>query len=83
MLEQGVEEGTWAQGGGTAADWRMLRSEELHDLHSSPNITWVIESSRMRRLDHVACIGDHRIAYRLFLWKPEGETPLAGPKAQM
>jgi len=41
-------------------EWRRLHSEELHDLYSSPNIIWVIKSRRMRRVGHIACMGERR-----------------------
>jgi hypothetical protein len=31
-----------------AGGWRRLRSEELHNLYSSPNIIGVIKSKKMR-----------------------------------
>jgi uncharacterized protein (UPF0218 family) len=35
-------------------NWRKLHNEELHDLHSSPNIMRAIKSTRTRWLEHVA-----------------------------
>ena len=39
-------------------EWRKLHNEELHDLHSSPNINRVTESRRMRLAGHVARMGE-------------------------
>ena len=41
-------------------EWRRLRSEELNDLYSSPNIVRVIKSRRMRWAGHVAHMGEER-----------------------
>jgi hypothetical protein len=38
-------------------EWRKLHNEELNDLYSSPDITWVIKSRRMRWIWHVARMG--------------------------
>jgi hypothetical protein len=56
--------------------WRKLHNEELRDLYSSPNITRVIKSRRMRGAGHVARIGEKRNVYRLLERKPEGKRPL-------
>jgi hypothetical protein len=37
--------------------WRKLHNEELHNLYSSPNITRIIKSRRMRWAGHVARTG--------------------------
>jgi hypothetical protein len=42
------------------ADWRKVHNEELHDLHSSPNLIRVITSRKMMWMEHVACVVDKR-----------------------
>jgi hypothetical protein len=37
--------------------WKKLHNEELHNLHSSPNIIRMIKSRRMRWAGHVARMG--------------------------
>ena len=41
-------------------EWKKLHNEERNDLYSSPNIVRVIKSRRMRRMEHVARIGERR-----------------------
>jgi hypothetical protein len=41
-------------------DWRKLHNEELHNLHSSPNLIRMIKSKRMRWAEHVARMGETR-----------------------
>jgi len=58
------------------AEWKQLRNEEITDLYSSPNITRVIKSRRMKWAGHVADMGERRVAYRLLEGKPVGKRPL-------
>jgi hypothetical protein len=53
--------------------WRKL-NEELYDLYSSPNIIWVINSRRVRWVEHVMHMGERRDVYRVLMGKPEGKT---------
>jgi hypothetical protein len=52
-------------------DWRKMRNEGLHNLHSSPK-----KIRMMRWAAHVACMWAKRNAYRMFIGKPEGNRPL-------
>jgi len=38
-------------------EWRKLHNKELNNLHSSPNIIWVIKLRRMRWGGHVTHMG--------------------------
>jgi hypothetical protein len=57
-------------------DWRKLHNEELHNLYSSPNISRMIKSKRMRWAGHVARMGESRNEYRILVGKPERQRPL-------
>jgi hypothetical protein len=61
-------------------EWRKLHNKELHDLYSSPSISRIIKSRRMRWAVHVARMGVKRNAYRLLVVKPEGKRPLGRPR---
>jgi len=61
-------------------EWRKVHNEELTDLYSSPSIIRVIKLRRMRWVGHVACKGERRGAYRVFVGKPEGKRPLGRPR---
>jgi hypothetical protein len=61
-------------------EWRKLHNEEQNDLYSSLNIVQVIKLRRMRWAGHVACMGERRGVYRVFVGKPEGKRPLGRPR---
>jgi hypothetical protein len=71
-----------SKGDGVTGEWRRLHNEELNDLYSSPNIFRVIKSRRMRWAGHVACMGEGRGAYRIFVGRPEGRRPLGRPRCR-
>jgi hypothetical protein len=48
--------------------WRKLHNEELNNLYSSTNIVQVIKSRRMRRVGHVARMGEGRGVYTGVWW---------------
>jgi hypothetical protein len=56
-------------------EWRKLHNEELHNLHSSPNIIRQIKPRRMKLAEHVARMGEDRKMYKVFVEKPEGKRP--------
>jgi hypothetical protein len=57
-------------------EWIILHKKELCDLYSLSNTLVVIKSSRMRKVGHVALMGDNRGVYRILVWKPEGNRPV-------
>jgi hypothetical protein len=69
--------------GELTGDWRKLHNEELHNLHSSPNITRMIKSSRMRRAEHVARMGGKRNAYRILVGKARRKETIRKTKTQV
>jgi hypothetical protein len=59
--------------------WRKLYNEELHNLHSSPNIVRVGKSGRIRSW-HSAHTAEILNAYRILFGKPEAKTALGRPR---
>ena len=57
-----------------------MGNEALYALYSSPNITRVIKSRRLRWAGHVARMAERRGTYRALVGKPEGRRPLGGPR---
>jgi hypothetical protein len=62
--------------------WRKLHNDELHNLHSSPNIVRVIKLRRMRWAGHVACLEEGRGVYRVLDGRPKGKRPLGKPRCR-
>jgi hypothetical protein len=67
---------------GVMEGWRKLHDEELHNLHSPPDIIRIIKSKSMRWAGHVTRMGEKRHMYRLLVGKPEGERPLGRPRCR-
>jgi hypothetical protein len=63
---------------GVKGQWKRLHNEELNDLYPSLNIIRVIKSRRMRWAGYVARMG--RLAYRIFVGRPEGRKALGRPR---
>jgi hypothetical protein len=52
-------------------EWRKLRSGELRNLYSYPNIVRQIKSWRMRWAGHGTRMGEGRNVYKVLMEKPE------------
>jgi hypothetical protein len=59
--------------------WRRLHKEELLILYVTANIIRMIKSKRMTRVEHVACMGKMRNAYKILVTKHEGKRPHGRP----
>jgi hypothetical protein len=60
--------------------WIKVHNNELHSLHSSPDIIRLIKSRRMRWTGHVVRMGEGRGVYRVLVGRPEGRRPLGRPR---
>jgi hypothetical protein len=63
-------------------EWRKLLYEELNHLYSASNIVRVIKSRRMRRAEHVACMGERRGVYKALVGKHEGKRQLGRARSR-
>jgi hypothetical protein len=57
---------------------RRLHNEELHNLCASTNIIRVIKPRKMKRVGHVALVGDARNAYSIFVGNLKGRDHSEG-----
>jgi hypothetical protein len=62
--------------------WRKSHNDELHILHSSPNIVRVTKSRRMRWATHVARMVEGIGIYRVLVGRPGGKRPLVRPRCR-
>jgi hypothetical protein len=60
--------------------WRRLHNEELHYLYASPNVIRVIKSKRIIWVGPVACMGEMRNAYKIFVGITERKRQLGRPR---
>jgi hypothetical protein len=58
------------------------RTEELHNLYSSPSIIRMMKSRRMRWAGHVAGIREKRNIHRILVGKPQGKRSLERPNCR-
>jgi len=61
-------------------NWRRMHNEELQNLHSSPNIIWVIKSRGLRWAGHVACVGEMKNVYKISVGKPKRKRSFGRPR---
>jgi hypothetical protein len=61
---------------------RKLHNEVLRNLYSSPSISRMIKSSRMKWGGHVARMEDKRNSYRILVGKSEGKRSLLRPRSR-
>jgi hypothetical protein len=80
VREYGLEEDIWCPEGGSSQGWRKLNSEELHDLHSTPSIVWVIETRGIGWAWNVACMGKEINIYKVLVGGPEVKRALGRPR---
>jgi hypothetical protein len=66
-----------------AEGWRKLRSGKLHNLYASQIIIRVIKPRRIRWAGHVACAGNMRNSYNIFVRVPEGKKLFGRPRHRL
>jgi hypothetical protein len=59
---------------------RSLNNMEFQDLQSSPGITGVIKTRRMRWVRHVAHIWERRGSHRVLVGNPERKRPIGSSR---
>jgi hypothetical protein len=72
----GLRKICWSRRNAVTAEMRRMHNEELFDVYFPPDIIWMIKSRKMRYDGHVARMEERRGAYRILLWRPEGNRQL-------
>jgi hypothetical protein len=54
---------------------KLIYDDSFHTLYSSPNIIRMIESRRMKWMEHVTQMKQMRNAYKIVVGKPEEKGP--------
>ena len=57
-------------------EWKRLHNKELHSLYRLSNIVWVITSTDLSRVGHIARMKEGRITFNVLTGRPTGEEPL-------
>jgi hypothetical protein len=61
MFGKGAEENNWTKERRNNMRLGKLHNEELHNLYPLPNMIGMTKARRMRRAEHVACMGEEYI----------------------
>jgi hypothetical protein len=64
----------WLKRDEVTGQGRKLRTEELHNLYSSPSIIRIINWRRIRWIGHVEQLGGEENTYRLLVGEPERKS---------
>jgi hypothetical protein len=65
VWEQGAKENVWTYEGKINRKLEKIKNEDLHNLHSSPNIIRGIKCSRITWAGHIVSMGEMRNAYKV------------------
>jgi len=64
---EGTEEDIWTFNGRSNGNMEKLHNEDHHDFYSLLCVIKIMIFRRVSWVGHIACIGDPRNAYRIFI----------------